>query len=269
MDARLNGILTTMAQQYAFPILHNAPMDESRFAYLANGLASYGLLVIVSDVPENSYELLVRTWVESYYKLYDLLTTNIFPSFTRVNLGMADGLRPPVVVFQGESTAVIQMLAGYVVPYVAMRQQSRSVSDAEIRGLMTYILDDLQADDIGTEKYNTIMREGARIISQLITMPMQQFALTSMRKPLFQQVHVQPQPLPLQQKPQPVPPPSVPEAKKAEAKADENTTKPKTATQEAKAAAGASQAMPIWFNGRRGNIGRLPPVPLLPVNEDD
>jgi hypothetical protein len=263
MDSRLNGILTTLAQQYAFPILQTAPMDESRFTYLANGLAGYGLLVLVSEVPENSYDLLVRAWVDHYHKLYALLTANIFPSFSGVNLGLADNLRPPVAILQGESTAVIQMLAGYIVPYVAMRQKGRSVSEAEIRGLMTYILDDLQADDIGNDKYNVIMREGARVISQLITMPMQQYALTTMRKPLFQQVHLQPQAIPMQQKPVPAPPQSLPEAgKKAE-----NAEQKKKSTQEAKAAA-STTTMPIWFNGRRGNSGRLPPVPLLPVEED-
>jgi hypothetical protein len=260
MDSRLNGILTTLAQQYAFPILQTAPLDESRFTYLANGLAGYGLLVLVSEVPENSYDLLVRAWVDNYHKLYGMLTANIFPSFSGVNLGLADNLRPPVAILQGESTAVIQMLAGYVVPYVAMRQKGRSVSEAEIRGLMTYILDDLQADDIGTEKYNSIMREGTRLISQLITMPMQQYALSSMRKPLFQQVHIQPQQPPMQQKPQPAPPSSLPETgKKAE--------DAKKSTQEVKVAA-STTTMPIWFNGRRGNTGRMPPVPLLPVEDE-
>jgi hypothetical protein len=267
MDSRLNGILTTLAQQYAFPILQSAPMDEHRFAYLANGLASYGLLVLVSDVPENSYDLMVRTWVDNYHKLYALLTSNIFPSYTSVNLGLADNQRPPVAILQGESAAVIQMLAGYVVPYVAMRQKGRSVSDAEIRGLMTYILDDLQADDLGTEKYNAIMRDGARIISQLITMPMQQYAMTTMKKPLFQQVHVQPQQPPLQVKPQPAPPKTLPETGALDPKKAEEAEKraKATLTQEIKAV----QPMPIWFNGRRGNTGRLPPVPLLPANEDE
>jgi hypothetical protein len=205
---------------------------------------------------------MVRSWVDNYHKLYGLLTANIFPSFSGLNLGLADNLRPPVAILQGESTAVIQMLAGYIVPYVAMR---RNVSEAEIRGLMTYILDDLQADDIGIEKYNIIMREGTRLISQLITMPMKQYALTSMRKPLFQQVHVQPQQPPMQQKPQPAPPPTLPETGKLDPKKAEEAEKKMKASQEAKA---VTQPMPIWFNARRGNTGRMPPVPLLPVEDE-
>ncbi len=266
MNKRLDGILSTITQQYAYHLLQSAPTDDSRLGYLADGLANNGFLVMVADVPVNNFDFLCRTWIDSYNRLYGVISSNLFPLFTAVNLGTADAMRPPVIVMQGEAPAVIQVLAGYIVPYVAMRQKTNTISDAEIRGLMTYILDDLEADELDRGQYDAISRECTQIIRQLITLPIQQYSLTTMKKPLFQQVHIQPQHAP-QKKSRPVPPNSLPETgqlnpNKVNGRHADNTPAKKNQDK--------TQPMPIWFDldDDLEQTNRFPPVPGLKSSED-
>jgi hypothetical protein len=260
MDTRLDGILTTLAQQYANSLLQAAPRDERRIHYLADGLANYGLLVMTADIPTNAYDFLTRTWVENYRQLYLAFTGTVFPlTGGNINISLVDQLRPPIAVLHAESTAVTQVLAGYIVPYVAMRQEKGNSSEAEIRGLMAYILDALEASDLEHDKYNRLTLEGARIIKQLITLPVRQYALTTMKKPLFQQTHVEPQTMP-ERKPQPAPPTTLPETGSLDPSRLEQRKPKKTDT----------KSLPSWYNSslKRGDTGRLPPVPLLPEDDD-
>jgi|GEM_PF-6651641 len=266
MNTRLNGILTTLAQQYAYHLLAQAPGDASRIPFLADGLADSGVLVIIADIPANNYERLMRAWVDDYNRLYSTISSILFPSFTGANLGAADGMRPPVFVLQGESVAVIQMLAGYIVPYVAMRQQTTSISDAEIRGLMTYILEELAADDLEKREYDRLWRQCAQIIRQLITLPIRQYALTSMKRPLFQQNHIRPQQVP-QQRSRPVPPrpPETGKLNQDRLKEDAPDRKPPKKDQN------KTQPMPIWFNIEDDidDTKPRPPVIWSPDDDDD
>lgn len=232
MNTRLNSILTTLANQYAFHILHDAPSGEDRLAYLADGLANHGILVIIADIPDNNYNFLLRSWINDYRNLYTLIAQHLFPSFQGMNLGTADRMRPPIVVLQGGCGAIVQALAGYIVPYVNLRQQTGSASEAEIRGLMTYVLDDLD-DELNRNTYNYLWRKCAQIIHHLMSLPIHQYALTSMKKPLFQQTHIQPQSLP-KRRPLPMPPSTLPEAQATRRKRQEAHAK--------------TQPMPIWFN---------------------
>lgn len=254
MNTRLNGILTTLAQQYAFHLLKDAPTGDARFPYFADGLANNGLLVLLADVPANNYDFFLRSWMDGYSRLYSILANNLFPSFRSINLGAADNMRPPVLVLQGEAVAVIQILAGYIVPYISMRQQTNTISEAEIRGLMTYILDELEAEELDRASYNFLWRECGQVIRQLITLPIRQFSLTSMKKPLFQQTHIQPEKSP-ERRPRPVPPSTLPETSKAVngmSKTDSSKTQP----------------MPIWFNiDGDSKKDRFMPRPRLPDDE--
>lgn len=196
MNARLNNILTTLAQQYDFALLQNAPTDEGRIYYLADKLADYGVLVITANIPINSYNFLTKTWMDNYYNLYTVFAKNLFPSTgDGITFALVDELRPPVALMQAKSTAVIQIMAGYVVPYIAMCQETSKISSPEIRGLLAYILEDLESSNIERAKYNRITNNGEEFIKRLIALPFQQHTLTTMKKPLFQQT-VQPQVMP-------------------------------------------------------------------------
>ncbi|MEO1287164.1 MAG: hypothetical protein AAFV93_05300 [Chloroflexota bacterium] len=265
VNSRLNGILTTLSQQYAYHLLPNAPQGETRLRYLADGLANRGFLVIVADIPANNYDMLLKTWIDGYNRFYGIVCRTLFPMFTSINLGTADGMRPPVVVIQGESPAVIQAMADYVVPYVALRQRTNAISDAEIIGLMTYILDELEADELPRRTYDNLQRQSAQIIRQLITLPVNQYSLTAMKKPLFQNNHTQPRDLP-RQKPRPVPPKSLPETGELNPNTlNMNGTgkqgKPRPDRERDK-----TQPMPIWWN-IEDDLERTNRQP--PINDDD
>ena len=271
MVTRLNDILTYLAQNYANHLLQNAPakVDEARVRYLAEELANNGLLVIVADLPANNFEMLKQTWIDSYNRLYNVISYTLFPMFTSLNNGTADWMRPPVIMIHGESTAVIQVLAGYVVPYVAMRQHTNSISDAEIVGLMTYILDELEAEELTRRQFDDLSRQCAQIIRQLITLPIEHYSLTGMKKPLFQQNHVQPKQMP-NKKSRPAPPQILPETgqlnpDKLKGNAPD---RPRPKKDQDK-----TQPMPIWFN-IEDDIDRTKPQPPVPWNplediEDD
>ena len=266
MEKRLNDILSGMAKQHAYHILPNAPKDARRLGYLADGLATNGFLVMVAVIPENNHEFLLNTWADSYKRLYAVISSHLFPSYTGINMWMADSMLPPVVVIQGQTPAVIQVLAGYVVPYVAMRQKMRTTSDAEIRGLMTYILDELD-DELNRVTYDAIWRQCTQIIRQLLTIPIEHYSLTSMKKPLFQQTDAKPKTTPLQ-KPRPARPKTLPETGRLDPSklngthADEKpSTKKKTGS--------LSSA---WFgdDDDSDDKGFFPPVPSLkPPDEDN
>lgn len=257
MNARLNGILTTLSQQYAYHLIHQAPNDETRLKYLADGLADTGFLVILADIPANNFDVLLKTWLDGYHRLYSVLSGTLFPMFTAVNIGTGDAMRPPVMFIHGESAAVIQVLAGYVVPYIALRQKTHSISDAEIIGLMTYILDELEADELPRRKYDQLLRQCAGMIRQLITLPIQQYSLTVMKKPLFQQTHTQPRTLP--KKPaRPVPPNTLPETGSLNPDVLKHTQADKNKT----------QPMPIWFN-IEDDLDKTKPQPPVPWHPDD
>lgn len=267
MNVRLDGILSTLAQRYAYHLLRNAPTDDTRLGYLADGLANSGFLIMVADVPANNFDFMLKAWLDSYQHLYHVISSNLFPLFTSVNLGTADAMRPPVIVMQGETAAVIQVLAGYIVPYVAMRQKTQTLSDAEIRGLMTYILDDLEADEIERAQYDAIWRQCTQIIRQLITLPIQQYSLTTMKRPLFQQAHTQPQSAPTK-KARPVPPNSLPETGRLNPNTL-NGAHPDKA--QAKKKQDSTQPMPIWFNldDDLEQTNRFPPVPGITSQDGD
>ncbi|MEL6404391.1 MAG: hypothetical protein AAFR81_08495 [Chloroflexota bacterium] len=271
MTKRLNNTLTSLADQYAPDLLIHAPPDgKQRIPYLADGLVRAGVLVMTADIPTNNYQLLLRRWVNGYGQLYNVLSTNLFTTVTGINLGTVDNMTPPVVVLKGEAVPVIDVLAGYVVPYVTFRQRTTTLSEAEIRGLITFMLEELEADDITMQVLNTISRTSGRVIKELVTLPIRQYSLTTMKKQLFHNTDMLPKPptttpqpapekKPKTQSKRPELPPGLPETgklnsdiltgKKPVSPSDEEPTQP----------------MPIWFDDEEDS-GFQPPVP--PVGSD-
>lgn len=262
---RLDNTLTSLANQYVPDALMRAPHDlEKRVPYLADSLVRVGILVMTADIPSNNYQFLLRRWTYGYRQIYDVLASNLFTTLLRIDLGTVDNMTPPVVVLKGQAVPVIDVLAGYVVPYVTLRQQTSTLNEPEIRGIITIMLDELD-DEISTQVSKVILQTCTRVIRELVNLPITQYSLTSMKKPLFQQTYESPPPPKKRPRPAPdrkrdrnQPPPSLPEdPASANGTHDINLSSNNETT----------QPMPIWFDEDEDS-GYQPPVPPLD-DEDD
>ena len=256
----MQQILTKLAQQHAAHLLQEISADTS-LSWLADRLAKNGILVIAGELPESDYENRVAEWVGAYGDLYRNLTRALFPSFTALDAVYADHQKPPIVVLKGECGPVIQALGRYVAPYVALREQDELVSEAELRGVMTFILDDLEATDLANEMYTMLWQDGAQIIQRLLQMPVSHYAVTSFSRPLFQklqQEEAQAKSLPGQSETtqeDPNPPELLPDHPQQSAEIDPATL--------------FKSKIPIFFSGKSSRRGRRPPVPLPPDLDQD
>jgi hypothetical protein len=189
MKARMERILIKLAQRHAPYLLTNLSADiDARLRVLADGLAKNGVLVIAGAVPDENYHGRVSEWVGGYGDLYQLLVQGLFPSLARFDPVYADNNRPPIVVMEGQPAALIAVLGGYVAPFLALRQHDRMLSQAELRGVMQFILDELEAADLPRQKYTYLWQEGVKILLRLFKMDVEHYAVTSFARPLFEQI---------------------------------------------------------------------------------
>ncbi|MDQ7027687.1 MAG: hypothetical protein Q9P01_19005 [Anaerolineae bacterium] len=188
MKARMERILKKLAQRHRPYLLQNLPTDiDDRLRLLADGLAKEGVLVIVGDVPPENYEVQVSRWVGAYGDLCLLMAKGIFPSLAKLSAVYADNNRPPIVVVEGQPAAVMEQLGRYVAPFLAMRQNDNRVTDAELRGLMQFMLDELEAQDLARAIFNHMWQEGIKILRYLLQMDVTHYAVTSAARPLMLQ----------------------------------------------------------------------------------
>ncbi|MBE2267862.1 MAG: hypothetical protein IAE80_06490 [Anaerolinea sp.] len=159
---------------------------------LAHLLGGYGVLVMVGDVPPSlaaQAALHHREWVENYKGLYTLIAGVLFPTFRNVQAFYIDQTAaPPIVGLQGDAIPVIEMLAGYVTPFVAARQGvpgQNSAAEVELIGLMDMILEELEASDFPRETYKALRDNGAAYIRQILIGYTRQIALTPALRPVF------------------------------------------------------------------------------------
>lgn len=176
MNSRLERILITLARRNAPQLLEMGLMDAPA---LARRLAAFNILVIVGDPGKTIQEAYpqIQIWVDGYVHIYDLLTSNLFPSFTQISANYADGELPAIIIINGAATPVVEVMAGFIAPYVVQRQGRRSVSEAEILGLMDEILDQLEAGDLPRDEYRRLRAEGAQILKEMIASPVRQLPL--------------------------------------------------------------------------------------------
>ena len=188
MKARMERILKKLAQGHRPYLLNNLPADmDARLRLLADGLAKEGVLVIVGEIPVRDHDTGVSKWVGAYGDLFMLMAKGIFPSLARLEAVFADSHQPPIVVIDGQPAAVIEALARYVAPFLAMRQNDKRVTDAELRGLMQFMLDELEAKDVADAVYTHMWQEGIMILRYLLNLEMTHYAVTSAARPLMLQ----------------------------------------------------------------------------------
>ena len=183
-NARLERVLMRLARRYA-PSLVTPGWEQpgdypGRLPDLATALASYDLFIAACTVPPGpDADSALTAWVETYVRLYDILARGLFPSFREVDAHYADYDEPPLIVIRGKATPVIMMLAGFIAPYIAARQGTRSVTDFELVGLMEIVLDELEAGDLPRPELRQLRDEAAQQVRQLLNSPVRQMRLTA------------------------------------------------------------------------------------------
>ncbi|NWG17887.1 MAG: hypothetical protein HXY41_14760 [Chloroflexi bacterium] len=290
---RLEDILLRLAQQYAPHILRTwNPLDPQRVAKLARYLASYNILVIMGDFPQTLRGVdedtarPIQTWVDGYAQFYLLLTRALFPSFVGIAAQYADNRWPVAITIRGECAPVIEAMAGFVTPYVAMRQTEAVVSEIELIGLMEVILEVLEATTLPREAYKRLLGEGAGLLKKLLSSPIRQHQITNFDRRVFTDserfIPIPPEPAKLPeedsallfasdtQETRPDVTSLKPEQAAFNPPTDTQTLPPTETIQpgdDAKPPEGSAR-LP-FFPPRRGGGRRRPPVPPLPGMEDE
>ncbi|MCC6614283.1 MAG: hypothetical protein IT320_12450 [Anaerolineae bacterium] len=192
MKERLERTLIAIAGRYAKPLVPagwKQPGDYPRpLPELAQTLASYNVLVVVGDLPvpyTGEPALHIKLWVDTYERLYRTLAKALFPSLAECSSYYADQEWPPIIILHGAATPLIETLAGYVAPFVVMRQGNARVSDVELRGLMDLVLEELEATDLPREQYVRLREDAAGIVRDLLASNIRQMPLTPARRPVF------------------------------------------------------------------------------------
>ncbi len=257
MTARLERILYKVSQQHA-PILTPPGWNQTgdpinRIQKLARALAGYNITILVGELaPEllHQKDQYVQEWVRQYALMYHLLAQGLFPSFGKINAQYADDRLPPVIVFYGEATPIVSVLSGYITPYVAVRQAT-AASDLELRGLMTVILDELEAGDLPHAVYDAMLAQGVNILKQMLQSTLRHVSLTLFDKPIIETI---------QQTQRDTSPPKVLEARQLNYELEylPEDNNPPTPTEE----------MFVVNVPLRQSSTRRPPVPNLPDQND-
>jgi len=252
MSLRLERILTKLALQHAEYLLHQQDLSEDRTRKLATGLSRHGILVIVGDVDERykaQKDTLFTEWVRVFGDLYQSLTHAVFPSMTEISAVYADEIHPPIIVIKAKATAVVDVIAGYAVPYIMQRQEETRLSEPEMRGVITYMLNDLEAHDLPRDKWEDACQRSMTTLAKLVQHPVKQISLTTFKRPIFRDIKTQ-----TMRVDEPTPPPDLPEM----------PASLPTATRDL-----FSSPIPIFFDKRKkkGNTGALPPIPRPPKKD--
>ena len=260
MTARLERILYKVSQQHA-PVLTPPGWNQTgdpinRIQKLARALAGYNITILVGELaPEllHQKDRYVQDWVRQYAQMYNLLAQGLFPSFGKINAQYADDRLPPVIVFYGEATPIIGVLSGYITPYVAVRHGA-TASDLELRGLMTVILDELEAGDLPRAVYDAMLAQGVVILKQMLKTTVRHVSLTLFDKPIIETIQQ------TKRETSPPPPPKVPETKQLNYELEylPEDDNPPTPTEE----------MFVVNIPLRKSTTRRPPVPNLPDQDD-
>ncbi len=196
-DPFIELILINIARKFAPNLV---PQDWKRSGDLkkplytfARELANYHILVILgardNDAPQNN-PVDVRETGEIYMRFYHLLAKQLFSSLPpRIDASYYSYSRATLMImFDAEARGVIEVMAGYVAPYVVERQGSRALAPTELQGLMDKILQKLDAGDSTQAEYRLMREEGAEILKQMVTMRLRQLPLTRFDEPFFNEI---------------------------------------------------------------------------------
>jgi hypothetical protein len=175
-------LLLGLAQSHA-PILLRPGQEtlEVPVPVFARQLANEGLLVLLVD--KTMHEVgklpqLAAAYAEGYKQLYMLLTNVLFPSLSQIKAFHYSYSMPTLmIVLQGEADPVMEVLAGYISPYIVVRQDYDNIFSLEMHSLMQRILDRLEARRLDPAIREQVCKQGATILHNILTQPLNQLPL--------------------------------------------------------------------------------------------
>lgn len=192
MKERLERTLIDLARRYApqlAPLQWSRPGDYPRpLPELARLLAAHGALPLLGDVPvpyTNEASVHLKLWVDTYTRIYTVLTGALFPSYTQASAHYADNDWPPLVVLVGSAAPVLSSMGAYIAPFVAVRQGGAAASEVELRGLVDLLLDTLEAADLPRDQYTRLRGELVSLVKDLLALHVRQMPLTPPAHDLF------------------------------------------------------------------------------------
>lgn len=209
MQARLDAILKRLKQEHAPEIR----LKQSGLSAVANMLAERGVLVISLELAQDTNaRSAVEQLASAYADLYQSWAEALFPSFMEFRAAYGDHEQPPVVVLHGSCEPLMKALACCIGPYLQVRQRTARPTQAELRGVVAVLLDDLEVGDIGRARYDALLRRSMGILEQLLGLPLRQTILNDHDAAFFERLQL-PAPPPLTlpvEAPAPTPAPPAP-----------------------------------------------------------
>jgi hypothetical protein len=249
---RLAALLRSLMQRHA----SHAARSVDDPAAQALELAINGVLVIPLRVPEAHHAQqhdLISELVSIYGSFYRLLTDALFPSLRAISANYADAEQPPIIVFEAAALPVTEAFANYVVPYCAMRRPNQPVSVPELKGIVYFMLEDMEGLDVEPAIQRDLTQRGADYLTRLLALPVQQQSLTPfLRKKL---VYLAPEPPESPHAITPPPPPEAPRRAPAPPPPPEAPRPPAPRFQ---------SSIPIFFDLDERSDAPPPPVPPPP-----
>lgn len=192
MKERLERTLVDLARRYASQLAPGQwarPGDYARpLPELARLLAEYGALPLLGDVPvpyTNDASVHLKLWVDTYTRIYALLTAALFPSHSQCSALYADNEWPPFVVLVGSAGPVLGAMGAYIAPFIAVRQGGQPASEVELRGLIDRVLDELEAQDLSRELLTRLRNDLVGCVKDLLALHVRQMPLTPPAPDLF------------------------------------------------------------------------------------
>lgn len=224
VNARLVKILSRLAveraqelglqgRNAAHLIAVSNPQTEADVKKLARTLAEENILVLVAFVPPAlaaAAVVNIQTWINAYAGFYSLFANALFPGLNKQGLAAhyADGHQPPVIVVRGGATPVIEVIAGFVVPFIVRGQMKANPPEFEYRALVEVICEELDCNGLSMVEYQNLRRTALVMLQELVRLPMRQVALTQFDRELF--ADAPPPPDPPRQLPGNTPPNGLP-----------------------------------------------------------
>jgi hypothetical protein len=166
------------------------PQTEGEMRRLVRILADENVLVLMGSVPQPynaNQTAYIQTWVNLYAALYNLFANALFSSLNRdgPRAIYADGSAPAVIVMRGGAAPVIEVLAGFVVPFVARGQGRGGIPEADYRVLVDVLCDELDCSDLSMNTYQALRRSAMTYLTQLVEGVVRQLPLTQFDRKLF------------------------------------------------------------------------------------
>jgi hypothetical protein len=191
VDARLERIILSLVKQHTPQLLGSTTSlgntRDERLERLCRRLASEGILMIACEVigmAGNPAMVQTQNWVSGVARMYSVLARRLFPSYSRLDMQYIDNELPAVVIATGDSNILMQKMAGFVLPYLAARQ-TQIASEAELRGLIDILFDELEAGDLPRADQQALRAECVLLLQRLLSSPVRLLALRTFDRPIF------------------------------------------------------------------------------------